>query len=809
MRSRFRAPYVLNLTWFFMRTRPLRASATITAVVAGTLMVLTIALQSLALSGLQQAERAVGSADFVIETASQIRLGTSGALANQALIDEARSRGAQGARVAYKAFQLRPDRDPLSSIYFEEDDWLSRPFPGRFILSSGEWPAAPGEVAVSTATSARFPAGSVLSFFGGALTARVTGVVRDDFARSASFAIAARGTWDSASVLTPEQSARLDAAAIRVVYWRGSDAQPVVGALSAAISRVRPGEASGVDDLNARLVSRGSLEDRNRGNDLAATLALLLAPTAAGTMGSLFAARFVNRIRTTMSAIGVGRRRTRWIGVSSICVSAVGGAGVGVVLGALVGLSLRPALDSVTDRQIGPVHGLWETGVAALLFTVLGALFAILLLRRGRRAERPSIQRRVPVFAIVSPAAALALWFIGFSLAQGRSSFDQKLMAGMSIGVALVVVAPLGIGLLLRGSPRSMASLLAFRRLRRDHTTTQWVVVGVGSLIVVSFGLTTLFSSAVGTLNATAASEVAPGQLRFTPAIKPEVANRKLVSDVESALGISSPLTIAVADGAATIGDGTTIIVAGTADLERWIDRRLSAAERGALLAGGTLRTKKPTLPSVDFERADGSLTQVPAFDIRQIDPSFTNFDGFILAETAAALNIVSTTRFSVYTGLTPQQERLGRQVAKRVGFNPDWVSTYRAPDPFTESAASRLSGASLALMGGLLMAFYASSSTRSLRPTLASLRAIGVGRSWLSVTVVVQTATVLATALVTAILGAILGVLFLIRISGFTLDLYLPWQSIGLTFGGTVIGAVIGITLAVRRLQPMERMNQ
>lgn len=800
----------VGLMWFFLRARPVRVGAIVTACVAVVLLVLSMTLQSIRLSGEQQAAQIVGQSDYALGISPSVELGQDGRRFDRRLRTAMTTGGAESPVVSYTIPDLVPDGNPEMALFLEENDWADVPFPQRLTLSDGRWPHGPGEVVVSSAVAATMPVESRISFLSGRLRLTVVGIVTDDFARSSRFALAFPGTWNSLARLDSGTVARYQLSASRTLFWKKGNPGSVVRHVAGVIHSNSKRDDSTASLLRV-LVSRDDLIQQPPSPYAEVTIAALLAPLLAGLLGAWFGARFVNRVRGSMLTVGVSRKQTRVAGIGALLVALTAGSAVGVVLGIAMGAALRPLIDALRDSAIGPTNGLRDIGLRSIALTLAGALITTLALNRRRRGQvEPSLRKSAGlrrIVCIMTGMIAAIFCLVGAYLA--RIARQEEMILGViCFGMAMIILAPFVLGLVIRRDPASPARLLAVRRLRRETRASAWIVIGIGTLVLVSFGLSTLFASGIVSINSRTESLVPPGQIQLQQPLKSETQNERLRDEVEQFLGISDPLTLHTASGGVSLMDGSTLVINSVEDLEALTHTELSQEQRAEITRGGTLRTKAPDLDTVKFTVDDGRTITFPAGMLTGIDPSYRNFDGFILASTAAKHDINLDIRTLVYLNVTEGQARRAATTGSRLGFDPYWIRTYRAPDEFTEPLSATLSAGALSILAGLFMILYASMSARSLRPNLASLRAIGIRRSWLIQTLTLQSGTLLAVALIMAALAASIGTILTLSIADIDTDFHPPWRSIFTTIVGLVVVSGGSVLLATTKLRLSERMD-
>lgn len=802
-KGRARAGRQIALGWFFLRAGPVRAAGVIAGVVAGILMVSLLVLQSMDLSGEQEAAISIGASDYALTTGSSVQLGSSGSEVDNALLQAVLSAGGSSPRVRYDVLDgLTLEAQEPRDVVLEEAEWATEPFPERFALEAGRWPAADSEAAVSSAVADAFPVGSDVTLFGGAWTGTIVGVVGTDFDRSAATLFVSAGMWNSLAALGPEVADRYGSSASRTLSWSGGDTTVVLAAVGDVLADV-PGAAP-PEFLGEQLMSRDELISRGSSELIEFRISSLAAPFLGAFVGALLAMRFVNRIRAVMLAVGVGRSKTRSSGLIAVALSITLGLCVGAGVGIAAGFALRPLIDQMSARALGPVHDVGVMFAGIVTASLVGAVGGVTLnAARQTVGTRERVSRgRVPARYVVLPILGIAFLTVGHLAAQAARSVDQIILAGICFAAGGVIIVPLVLELILLREPRRLPALLAARRLRSDTRQTGWITTAVAGLLVVGFATTTLLTSAITTTNESNASTVPPGQIHLT---LPDTAADTLAAEVSEYLGME-PVTFANASGGVTLLDGATVVVGDIPDLEALTGVELTPQQQELLESGGTVRTKTPEITEVTLEVTGGGAFTLPAETNEALTRDYGRLDGFILRSTADRYGIPLVTETKAYLNPTAEQSTLAEGAANALGFNADWIAVNTAPDVFDEPAEARLAAAVISLLAIAVLVYFVTSAARMLRPNLSTLRAIGARRRWLTEVLVLQTATVLVVAVGSAALAATSGMFAAIVVSGLGIQLIAPWQSVGITVGVLAAGAAAAMSIASRRLTNDDR---
>lgn len=798
-----------SLLRFFLRAKPVRTGGIILSAAAVVSVMLIGILQSLAHSGAQWADIVTGRFDSALAQAGTIPIGANPTKQEAAIVAALTGNGATNANVGYSAYGLNPDSSPGLETGVQENDWARTPFPVAYELERGAWPAE-GGFTVSKSLVEKYPLGSTISFFGGALQGRVTGVMEDVYHRSRFLVLIPPGSIASLASLSQNEAQRFSTAINVDVYWDG----PANGRIRTSLAQAIENPTVPEDNFGVAIQSRALLESRQRNELIEVQLSALLIPLLAGVLAARFGARFISRVRLIMHKIGIPASRTGRGGHGAVVVATAVGSLSGLVIGYVLVLAIRPILDVVADSTLGPLVDVPGVGGRAILVAVTGTLIGLALFGRAPRTASGAVRpRRGLTLRHASPAIALALVFIGIRYAQAKS-FDDRFVSLLAFGLAVMVLGPFVLDLMTRGEPTSFSGRLGIRRLRVDSRASGWIVIGVGALLVSSFGLSTYITSSISAGNASTESLVPPHQVELAVPSDSRAAAKSVRAEFEAFTGVGDPLSLRSATAETSLGDGAVLVLRSTADVERYTAVELTTSERALLENGGVLRTKAPDVARLTLEvypsTEGGSTRQVtlPAEFLEGLDPSYRTRSAVMLASTAEALDIPVGNRSLVYTGLSASQVEKALEAPGEVGFDAGWIDTYQAPDVFTEPVSVTLAAGGLSLIGALLLVYYAAASASALRPNLAGLRALGMRQGWLMTALGIQLGAVVGTVLIVATIAAVVGVLVMLRVAGIDLELTLPWRTITVQVLGTLAGAAVAVAVASRRLRPSERME-
>ncbi|MDM4763706.1 hypothetical protein QT381_11870 [Galbitalea sp. SE-J8] len=792
----------LSLALFFLRARPVRAGAAVVFAVAAAIVVLAGLLAGTHLSGAQAADRSLGRFEHRIDGVTVVPVGDDPTPSSRALIETLTAHGADEVDIGYLMADIEPDGSDLG-VTVRADEWSANPFPAVYRLRSGSWPSE-HTAAVSSDVAARHPVGSHLSFFGGALQLTVSGVVSDDYDRSGRTVLIDPGALGALSKLSDREAMRIDESLSVDVRWNGR-ANAHLGRLAARAAST-PSSLEG----SSRVDSRVDMAARVESEPIESVLSTTIAPFIAAILATAFMTRFSYRVRLTMFETGISYGRTRGSSVLALYGSVLIAAVLGVAAGWLIGgFVARPIEDALSDSVLGPFGSPEAIGLRILALSVAGVVIGQVAFRGARDRRESNARHRLPTARQVLPAVAVLVAFVGVAQVR-RPTLDWQLTGLLLLGVAVTMLAPFLLDLALIRESGNLAVRLAQRRLRRDRRPTAWVVVGITALLVVAFGLTTFVTSTIASVNASTESVVPPDQVQLRTYQDAESDRAALQREVESALGLADPLTVADASAETSEGDGALVAFESLTDLERYLNQPLASAQRRLLESGGVLRTTAPDVSRIDVQPEAESVATVtlPAMLDERLDPSYRSSGGFILRSTADGRGIPLDNERLVYTGVTSAQLARAATVAGTLGVNPDWIGYYKDPFSFSEPVWSWLSAAGIALLALVIVFYYVASAVRALRPDLAGIIATGLRPRWARLVLAAQLGFVLATVIVVAVVSALAATVITVWAAPGDVHLYVPWLSIAAATVVIVAGSALAFGVSARRLRAWERFG-
>lgn len=810
-----RRSHTLSLGWLFLRARPVRLGAFVVACVAFLVVGLVLVTEALQTSGKQLAAQELGASDYTLRPdGAEVPLGTDGSDVNGNLISAMQKAGATQAEVGYAIFGVTPDGHPEISLNIFERKWKLNPFPERFTLLEGRIPRAPGELAVSPTIAESIPHGSSATFFDGELRSRVVGVVLDNFARSSSFVLASPGSWDSMGDMPPGEASRFGVSAARELFWNG-EATP-----TAIVQEVVPLLISDIDHRASAIeawpsIAASKLETEAHSPPLFTELLLLLmfGPLAASLFSGWFSVRFLNRVRATMLTVGV--HRTKLPGLTAVLISTVVSACLGSLLGVAAGTGLRPLIDLISNSVLGPVHNLFAICTAVVATATVGASLSLVLLKKPTRAvakgESQLMVRRIihalPRLGQLLPVVIVALAVAGVLFARAGTTNEQFLSL-YCFGLAVVAMTPYVLRLVMKTKTGNLAISLGLRRIAAEFRFSAWAMVVLSALLMVSFALSTIYFSSTQSQNAQAEANTPPDQIYFRPALDVGPMTESLRSEIEQYVGVSDAILFSRAIGATTQRVGATLVFDSIDDVERATGLKLAPGHRRILTDGGTLRTKPPDLSHVTFENASGGRFEMPSTRLSGLDASFNAYDGFILRSTAENHGVALAVPTWAYTDADSHQLKLASEAPEALGFNSDWLQVYEAPPLATEPIEFSMIALVIAGIGGVVMAYYAASAAKALRPNLAAVRSLGMRRRWLITTLAVQVGTILIVAIGIAAISAILATATALALWLPGVSLHVPWKSLSVLILTMLVVVTIALTNSSRNLSMIERFG-
>ena len=801
-----RASARVGLGAFFLKARPVRLAGLLVGLAATLLFASLLVQQALTLSGPQVAELMLGNADAVLQDAGGIRIGEDPRADDAALAAATERAGGRRVGVYWNDLGQHPDGAAGTNVNLFENDWGSSRSSSSVELLTGEWPATAAEATVSPTVAQQWPVGSKLTFYGGRLEVVVVGIARARFQHDSSNVYLSSDTL--ATVRVPAAAAsRLGAHPQRFIYWNGdADRSAVQAAVEKSIEQHPIAETS----FSPQLFERASLIAFAPSAAVPTLIGSIVAPLLAALIGGIVAARFANRVRFTLWTVGVSWRRTRTATITAILGATTLGAATGVIGGLGLGLLARLVIAPLWTREIGTFTLPIGPVLLFLALQAVGASTAQLALRHrtNQQAKAPSALRRR--LTRLTPVIVAAVFVLTGTTLIAIDSSDTVFLTVAAFFYGLVVLALIpaifsGLGHL---RPRSMPLLLALRRITQERRTAALSLVAVTTIVLLGFCTSIFIASSFASFNKSQAelSPVLADELQISPQTGSVREDTSVRRDLEQRLDLTDP---AVVRGLAVSPRGRNEAVAtigSAAQFESLARVRLSAVARRTFEGGGALLVSGSRAAQLQLATQTDSTRTVPAVVVGRVPTTVNRYRAFILRSTAKDLALPTENVTYTYSNVTIQQRDRARAVAARAGINPDWVTVYVDPPVAEQSLRTALSGSTLAVLAGLLMLIVAITETRNLRPSLAGLRAVGVGSPWLGRAVTARTLVLTSTALALALGGAGAGVAVMLQLSGHKFLFAPPITALATTCTVLLALALVSSAVSSRRLRLTER---
>jgi predicted lysophospholipase L1 biosynthesis ABC-type transport system permease subunit len=191
-----------------------------------------------------------------------------------------------------------------------------------------------------------------------------------------------------------------------------------------------------------------------------------------------------------------------------------------------------------------------------------------------------------------------------------------------------------------------------------------------------------------------------------------------------------------------------------------------------------------------------------------ELPASVKRIDGFILRKTAIDIGVESVRTVWVYADLTSEQMEKAGQAPRALGFDSEWLETHREPDAYSQPLALTILCLTIAALGGVILATYAAATTRSLRPRVAALLALGLPTTWLASVVAFEVGVIAITAVIGAAMAGVISASMAVALGAFTFDLHVPGFAVGGTIASILIIAALAMFWSGRRLSVTERFD-
>lgn len=846
-RPRLRLPLVFARR--FARSRDLARSSTIVAVLALFLLSMYVLLESMTLSPQQVVDRELGRFDRSTGLL-QVSLPPGEADLVRRLDAAVREAGADDVLVGLLTVDMQIASREAPSITFYEAAWSSRPFPDRYRLESGRWPARPGEVVLTNADPRRHPVGSQLPVLSDRARFNVVGLAEDPYARSSKI-MAGEGTW---ATLDPDIAASFSGLSAQpVVRWDGKRPQQVIQAVADVLVRhAGAGSPKSVRrTLAESVLTRSELANQETSSAIEKIPAgytvpsLLLPGLSVLLVYGINDRRFRSRVRL-MSSLGLPRWKavgalglatTAWCLIAA-AVGAVAGVGLGGVLGRLVRV--------LFDHPIAPVPNVTGPLVQMVAVTLLAAGLGTLLLQYSRPSTaqlQPRASRTITaphgrhtsqrgrdarhVFAVAAGCATVLL-------ASRMDSPPKSMVMAATFALTVLLLTP---DIVMRVLPRLPETgprvRLARRQLASDSRRMITAVAMLASLLGMSLGFLTLLDTMIRTAGEQAYPDVLPGQLVVADRSSIGLPAPRRVLDIvrnQPELRDQEPIPLQFirkginADTRITLGnsDGRLLAVDDEQQLSRMISRPLTTSERRTLQAGGIVTWADGPAPMVLHPGVDESDLVVLKGDtvvhnlgtrpVAVADVPMAGWrsgsTGVMLTATARQLDLPIRTGAVMYTAVPDTVAAAVRRAVALAGENPRVVEIFKPPPPPVPPTALYVTAGGLVIVTLLLTAVVTRGQARSLRDYLGLLRTIGLPPRWVRHVLLYQHAVILAISTVVALIIAVLPVIVTaMRLPDFVFAI--PWRQLAVLAAAVYAATFAAAHLTTRRLSRLSHHSR
>lgn len=770
----------------FLRERTaLRASSAV-FVVAAFLVAVYVVLQAFSLSGEQVAERDLGEFDAAVGlgAVAPVKPGDGG-LADDVL-DAVRAAGVPDAAVSAVSVdvQLAVPYPPRTA--FVEADWVSGFFTGRYALTAGRWPTAPGEIAVTRGDIVDAGPGDALPVLADKASFTVVGVAEDRYALEPSL-LAAPGTWAALSPTLAESFPSLSASV--TAYWSG-DENDVLHHVAAALARY---EANPSDAIAASLRTRGSLMSAERVSwvdrtPAAYTVPAVVLPFAAVLLLFGLCDRRFRRNADVLRSLGV---RPAWVVVSVTAPAAVWALAAvvaGVSTGAALGLVGRVVVDGLVHPPLSPMPSLVEPTLHLLAVTAIGSGMSLVLLwwRTAGPAMRGIGQLRKAAVVLLGLVAAVQAWRVG-------SLVGVMVFAG-TITAFVLLLTPEVITRIVRAVPdHDPRTRLARARLLRDRHVPAAVAV-LAAVVGNLMGFAILVDSITSSEQSRSRADAAPGQVVLSgrggylqppsPAVV-DVARSSLPDQTLVSLRYLGADDESVAFQRDDVG---FVLALDTPDeVAALIGRPLRAPEQDSLVEGGLLLWEEGDDRVLVRSVGGRVVATTSPLPVAVADfPAVGWKDGtrgVMLSSTARDLRLPLADAAMFYSGVPDEAARAIREAVLRAGLDPKEVVVHEEPAPTVTPIAVRASVFALGLLTLVTTLIVSWGRAGTLRGHARLLRALGIPAAWTRRVLLLEQASVAFFSLALAALIALPPLLVgLLRLPGFVPAVPWPWMAVIVT---------------------------
>jgi hypothetical protein len=819
------------------------ARSALPVLVSSVLVVATfVLLQSLALSDAQRVARDLGRFGAYAGFGSVAAPPGDGSLVPR-LRAAARSAGADDVMVALVSLEM-PVAGRKQHVTLREGDWASRPFPDRYELVSGRWPARANEVAVTNAGSLGVGVGDRLSLVSGRADVQVVGVVDDPYYSTPDL-LAGRGTWADL-----EEDLRRDFVALSatpVVYWDGSHAERLLERMASTLTAGKSKQATSAMqrsllrsfETREQLVAEGE-RSPVAGIPTAYTLPSIFLPVLAVLLVFAVNDRRFRRAGRRMIAVGVSPGQaslalaiatTFWL-----LVAVVGGLVAGTSLGAVAARVLHVA----RDRVISPLPSVVDPSVRLLGMSLLTCIVCWLALREGLtdRRHRESRTTRVTTRRLrivrdsrhllaVAGGCMVVLETVGLD-----SAAEAMILAG-TVCLTLLLVTPeivaSALAVLPQQSPRAR---LALRQLQGDRRRVQAGVMLLATVVGASLGFVTLLATMIRTADVAAYPDAPRGQIMVVSratdvAPAPRTTLSALASDEH--LRLPAPIRLRyLADFDADFNTRQMVTLPGqsryltavdTVDqAARLLGTNLTPEQASALRAGGALLWADSNFVTQEMPGQTRLVVQgqdrtrhTPPVPVRVVEVPKSRAralsDGLVLMSTVRTLHLPESRGPVVYAPMSDREVMAARHAVRAAGLDPKTLRTYTPPPPPIPPLALQLTAASVVVLLFVVAAALARSQVRALRDYAGTLVALGLSTRWTRQVLLRQQAVIVALGTAVGLVIALPPVIAAaMLIPHFQLSI--PWSELALLMVAVGVATTAAAGWSTRRLSAADRLR-
>jgi len=809
-----------------LRARTLRWATLITALASAAILALLLVAQTITLSGEQRANKLLGSAEASYGWLPESRLGVAPAQSDQELLATAHQAGATHARLERLAFV----EDGVGKHYrwkLQQTDWAADPYPGNFTLVSGTLPRRPEEACASDDIAPTTPVGSTETLFGGILKIRITCELRSAYDSSPKTLYVAPGTLEAAQTPSAAKTAwRWDTSISSSLFFDTADPQAVAEALFAAAP------PDNFETFGSLVLTRSSLTAGHRSvrDGLASPLLFAiprwLLPGLGGLLTTVIAQRTWRRARRVLWTLGVPEGASGAAIALSSVIATVVAACAGSAVGMVLGCGWRIWYQASTGLVVGPVVGILSTVLVVAAAAAAGAVMGVATGKLQRRIRLRRVKVRAPRAqrcnghatrdrrtrngfswrTILTLCAACLLLGAGYGVAQAINSITAFFSAALLLGLAVIVCLP-GVLRLATRRPLTAQPEELGRRQLRSHRGTGVTATILAFLVMggTVFPTMTLISDATANRDAVSLYPEHQAWLSFGDwDTKDRVTSLRKEIDAYSGLQGKPFKYLSVYTNTA---DGPLISVPHIGDIEAIISRKLTDSQKISLEDGWVLRTQTTPPEGLLMEESKGPGKKLKSLQIETSDPSLShNFGGLLLDSTASALHMTPASAGFYYANLNNHQLETMRRAPQDLHFNEQWLGTYEEQDQSISPRQFWIAGGSVALLSIAVCALLGTSLSKSLRPTVGSLWALGLGRRWLMRPLGYQLGLSVGVGAAVGLVVGLAATYAVASISTVGFVWIVPWPFLGVLVLGVLVGLGLGMFVALRRLRPDTR---